>query len=92
MRRCSPHGEKLTHIGQHAGRRLSDFCAGIVQRASALFDERSSQLFAPVVQIYLFGDVVKIEGIGGRLAREVHAMQATSHSNPVNDHVAVKQW
>jgi hypothetical protein len=44
-------------------------------KGSARIDEDSCQLFAPVVQISLFGYGVKIEGIGGRLASEIHAIQ-----------------
>jgi hypothetical protein len=36
--------------------------------------ERLCQLFAPVVEVSLLGDVIEIEGIGARLAREGRAM------------------
>jgi hypothetical protein len=72
MRCCGHCGGKL---------RLPDLCVRMVRKLSTAFDERSSQLFAPVVQFSPFGDVVKIEGIGGRLAREIHAMQAGNQAS-----------
>jgi hypothetical protein len=41
-----------------------------LQSASARIAERFCQLFAPVVEVSLVGDVVRIEGIGARLAKE----------------------
>ena len=63
------------------GSKYSDLCISTVRKLSAAVDERSFQLFAPVVQFFPFGDVVRIEGIGGRLAREIHAMQAASQAS-----------
>ena len=52
---------------------LSGACARILQSASARIAERFCQLLAPVVEVSLLGDVVEIEGISARLAREGRA-------------------
>jgi hypothetical protein len=62
---------------------LSGACASILRSASARIAERFCQLFAPVVEVSLLGDVIESEGIGARLARDGRAM-------PDNDIVAAR--
>jgi hypothetical protein len=56
---------------------VSKLCVGFVRKTSSRIDKRSSQLFAPVVEISRFGDVMETRGIGARLSREICAMRRT---------------
>jgi hypothetical protein len=56
---------------------VAKLCVGFVRKTSARIDEGSCQLFAPVVEISRFGDVMETQGIGARLSREICAMRRT---------------
>jgi hypothetical protein len=56
---------------------VAKVCVGSLRKTSARMNERSCQLFAPVVELSRSGDVKETCGIGARLSREIYAMRGT---------------
>jgi hypothetical protein len=56
---------------------VAKLCVGFLRKTLAHMNERSCQLFAPVVEISRFGDVMETQGIGARLSREICVLRRT---------------